>query len=110
LPDSDRIVSILKDTRKWDGTLPEKAQFVFIDGSHSYHDVKNDTEKALKCADEKVCVCWHDCTWGDGVPRYLEELRQAGYNIFRIKEELEVSTVAIWMSPRCIEETGLNAP
>jgi hypothetical protein len=110
LPDSDRVINILMNTRKWDGTLPEKVQFVLIDGSHSYDDVKNDTEKAFQCADDKVCFCWHDCTWGDGVPRYLEELRSAGYNIFRVKEELEVCTVAIWMSPQCIKETGLNAP
>lgn len=64
----------------------QNPNFIFIDGSHSYLMVKNDTEKSLNILKKGGVILWHDytpeCT---GVFTYLNELR-AHYPIFHIRE------------------------
>lgn len=114
LPESERIIKISMDSRKWDGNLETPCQFAFIDASHRYEDVKNDTEKVFKCLDEMACVCWHDCLWQKdeyGVHRYLHELREKWYNIFRVKDnDCDISSIAIYLTPLCAEQWRLKQP
>lgn len=113
LPESERIKLILADSRKWEGQLDNRVQFAFIDASHRYEDVKNDTEKVFQCLDEMACVCWHDCLWKDGygVHRYLHELRERGYNIFRVQDDgFDISSIAIYLTPVCAERKQLKQP
>ena len=52
-----------------------KPDFIFIDGSHSYPMVKNDTEKSLKILSKGGAILWHDYTPDcPGVFTYLNEL------------------------------------
>jgi predicted O-methyltransferase YrrM len=111
VPHSDRIRQMLIDTRVWDGQLGEKVQFAFIDGDHSYEGVKNDTEKVFRCLDDIACVCWHDALWGgnDLVPKYLNELKDSGYPIFRISEPREICSVALYFTPACMKLMKIDA-
>jgi hypothetical protein len=61
------------------------AEIFFIDGSHTYAYVRNDTEKALKSPATKVLI-WHDCnrTHPD-VTRWLVEMIQTGYPVRHIE-------------------------
>lgn len=47
---------------------------IFIDGSHSYEYVKNDTEQALKMIKNGGLILWHDYLVWNGVSDYLNEL------------------------------------
>lgn len=61
------------------------AELYFIDGSHTYEYVRNDTEKALDCSVAKT-ILWHDCDyWHPGVLKYLRELTESGRPVRRIK-------------------------
>jgi hypothetical protein len=60
------------------------AEFFFIDGSHTYEYVKNDTEKALAKSAVKTIV-WHDCDANHpGVTKSLRELTDRGLPVKRI--------------------------
>lgn len=51
------------------------ADFVFIDGSHAYDYVRNDSERALSMVRGRVgTVVWHDYGEWEGVTRALNEL------------------------------------
>ena len=53
----------------------ELVDFAFVDGSHSYDYVKNDTEKLLRLLAPSGVIVWHDyCRAWPGVVRYLNEL------------------------------------
>lgn len=65
--------------------------FLFIDGDHSYQGVKADFEAFSRWLTPHALVAFHDSGWQNtihmegfaqemGVPRYLEELRLAGYH------------------------------
>ena len=62
------------------------AEIFFIDGSHTYAYVRNDTEKALRSPATKVLI-WHDCnrTHPD-VTRWLVEMIQTGYPVRHIED------------------------
>jgi predicted O-methyltransferase YrrM len=112
LPASDRLTLILVDSRRWEAKLPRKVQFAFIDASHRYEDVKNDTEKVFANLDEDSCVCWHDCLWKDdsyGVHRYLRELLDKGYELHRLVSAYELSSIAFWLSPQCARRVGFHS-
>jgi hypothetical protein len=60
------------------------AEIVFIDGSHTYAYVRNDTEKALMSSATKVLI-WHDCDWKHpDVTRWLVEMIRTGYPVRHI--------------------------
>lgn len=60
---------------------------VFIDGSHSYNYVKNDTENAFKMLkNKKGIIIWHDYSKDNpGSTRYLNELFLSERKLFSIK-------------------------
>jgi predicted O-methyltransferase YrrM len=65
--------------------------FLFVDGDHTYEGVRRDFELFRPFLTDKALVAFHDSLWeyqkGEaayrpdiGVPRYLQELREAGYH------------------------------
>lgn len=74
------------DTASWDFSEAQGATFFFIDGSHTYEYVRNDTEKCLALAKVKGCtLTWHDCDWWHpGVVRWLAQMVKSGWPVARI--------------------------
>lgn len=84
----------------WD----QKIDLIFIDGDHSYEGVKADWELFLPHLNEFGVVVFHDTLWDlqpdpkiaradMGVPRFVEELRAAGYPVLTIDQNFGVSLV-----------------
>jgi predicted O-methyltransferase YrrM len=84
----ERVTQILGDTMKtetWDG-LPDGIDFAFIDASHSYEAVRNDTERARRKLAGDAVILWHDYTQENsserGVGRYIREEMCRHHDIF----------------------------
>jgi methyltransferase family protein len=98
--ESSRIKQHFADTANWDfkytGYPP--ATFFFIDGSHSYFYVKNDSEKCYNLCNGHGIFVWHDCddNWCPGVERLLDEWRALGRDVVRI----EGTRLGFWDSTR----------
>jgi len=77
------VTQLLGDT----ATMPfPKAELFYIDGSHTYEYVKNDTLKAM-AFDEAKTIVWHDCDQSHpGVTRWLREMVDMGNPVKRIKD------------------------
>jgi hypothetical protein len=80
-PEANKITQLFGDSAAFDfspyfGTI----DLVFVDGSHAYEYVKNDTEVALKLLrDGKGIIIWHDYTYAfPGVIRALNEFYRNG--------------------------------
>jgi hypothetical protein len=75
-PYEKKIVQLYGDSAAFDFlSFCGKMDFVFIDGSHAYEYVLNDTEKALKLLkSEKGILLWHDYGVWEGVTKALNEL------------------------------------
>ena len=76
-PVASKVTQCLGDSATFDfGSViePGTLDFAFIDGSHSYDYVRNDTEKVLELLAPKGIVLWHDFApaW-PGVMSYLLE-------------------------------------
>lgn len=81
-----------------------KIDLIFIDGDHSYEGVKADWELFLPHLSEFGVVVFHDTLWDlrpdpkiaradMGVPRFVDELRAAGYPVITIDRDFGVSLV-----------------
>jgi hypothetical protein len=57
-----------------------KADLVFIDGNHEYHNVRADTENAMRCLRTHGLIVWDDYhpSYGPGVMRALHEISKKG--------------------------------
>jgi predicted O-methyltransferase YrrM len=86
--------------REW--TRP--IDLLFIDGDHSYEGVKRDWELFLPHMTSFGVIVFHDTLWDIspdpryarddmGVPRFVEELRVAGYPVITIDQNYGVSIV-----------------
>ena len=77
-----RIKQIKEDTANLSAEdFSGKFDLIFIDGSHSYTYVENDTKLALSIANEQAIILWHDYgipRWG-GVTEYLLQSSRKGY-------------------------------
>lgn len=79
LPVKKKISQVFGDSAVFDfspyaGTM----DFIFIDGSHHYEYVKNDSEKALGLLKKrKGIIIWHDYGYWPGVTRALNELARS---------------------------------
>ena len=74
---ANKIKQLLGDSATFDFKPYENsADFIFIDASHVYDYVKNDSMQALKLLrNGKGIILWHDYTlWWDGVVQALQEL------------------------------------
>jgi hypothetical protein len=113
LPRSERVRQILINSKKWNGVLDRKAQFVFIDADHSYEGVRNDTEKAMISLDTCACICWHDSLeddFGYGTMRYLNELVTKGWKLFRLRGSHEISSITIFMTEEMRKKFNIPEP
>lgn len=80
-PLADRVTQLFGDSGSFDfspyhGTI----DLVFVDGSHSYDYVLNDSRVASELIGERGTIIWHDydTPWWPGVTRALNELHAAG--------------------------------
>lgn len=78
-PHSKKIVKILHDSttidysQYFDGCV----DMAYVDGGHSYDQVKADTERVLKIVRKGGAIFWHDYQPGcGGVTQYLHELKK----------------------------------
>ena len=73
-PYAERIRQLYGDSATFDFS-PHRADFVFVDGSHAYEYVLNDSRRALQLVGEGPgVIVWHDYGVWDGVTRGLEDL------------------------------------
>lgn len=80
-PVEHKITQLFGDSKRFDETpYLKQCDLIFIDGSHAYSYVKNDTEKALRMLKEGGLILWHDYRDRNvetrGVRRYLDELSE----------------------------------
>jgi predicted O-methyltransferase YrrM len=74
-PHCSNVRQVWSDSADFDESpLAQQIDLVFIDGSHSYEYVRNDTEKALRMLRGGGTLLWHDYShaW-PGVVRFLHE-------------------------------------
>ena len=84
-PLESRIVQHFGDTASWDFGKAAGAELFFIDGSHTYDYVRNDTERCRALCPGKGTFIWHDCDpTHPGVVRFLNEEIKKGHRIFRV--------------------------
>ncbi len=83
---AQKVRQLWSDSAAWDETvLRGQVEVVFVDGSHSYAYVKNDTEKGLRLLKHGGFLLWHDYYYGwPDVVRYLHE-RAEELNICHLK-------------------------
>ena len=79
--ESSKITQLFGDSAKFDfSPYQEQMDFVFVDASHAYEYVLNDSHVALKLlAPERGIILWHDYgrpQWWPGVTRALDELHK----------------------------------
>jgi hypothetical protein len=80
-PVEHKITQLFGDSKRFDETpYLKQCDLIFVDGSHAYSYVKNDTEKALRMLREGGLLLWHDYRFRNvetrGVRRYLDELSE----------------------------------
>jgi predicted O-methyltransferase YrrM len=97
------IIRSLSDEAARDWTRP--IDLIFIDGDHSYEGVKQDWNLFVKHVTRFGLVIFHDTIWDIkpsaayernatmGVPRFVDELRQQGYQVITLDKDCGVSIV-----------------
>jgi hypothetical protein len=70
-----RITQLLGDSATFDWSPYQgRAGLVFVDGSHAYEYVRQDSETAMRLVAKGGMVLWHDYGRWEGVSRALDEL------------------------------------
>lgn len=73
-PAKKQIVQLLGDSANFDfSPYYNSIDLTFIDGSHAYEYVRNDTEEALRLTRKGGLIIWHDYTNWIGVEKGLNE-------------------------------------
>jgi predicted O-methyltransferase YrrM len=81
-----RTEQLLGDSAAFDFARFEgRMDLVFVDGSHSYEYVLNDSARALSMIGDRGVVLWHDYGGFAGVTRALNELRAGGGSWERLR-------------------------
>jgi len=76
-PLRSKITQVFGDSATFDfSPYRQSMDLVFIDGSHAYDYVLNDTQKALEMARPGGAILWHDYTNWEGVRDALNEFYQ----------------------------------
>jgi hypothetical protein len=100
-PESKKIVQLFGDTATFDfGPYENSMDFVFIDASHAYDYVLNDTRIALKLLRKgKGILVWHDYGHAfEGVTKALNEFYMSGqppYSFIRHVSETSLAILTI---------------
>ncbi len=94
-PEEKKIVQLYGDTAAFDFQLYQNAMdLVFIDASHSYEYVLNDSKVALDLLkNRKGLILWHDCGVFPGVTRALNELYAQAKEFHGMKQIKDTSLV-----------------
>lgn len=92
-PSANRIRQHFADTAQWNFAAAGEPTFFFIDGSHTYEYVNNDSEKCLALGQGRGVFLWHDCDHNHpGVVRLIAEWRKLGRDVRRISN----TSIAYW--------------
>lgn len=76
-PAREHIIQLFGDSATFDfSPYHDTIDFMFVDGSHAYEYVLNDTEAALKMVRKGGLIVWHDYTNWIGVQRGLNHYFQ----------------------------------
>ncbi len=118
---SDQVV-IMRSTseeaaRHWDRPI----DLIFIDGDHSYEGIKRDWELFVPHVKSFGIVVFHDTMWGlppyqetirpdMGVPRFVDELRQQGYQVLTIDRDYGLSLVQPTVGGRPLQQRPALEP
>ena len=71
-----RIEQLYGDSGTFDfGEFYQGIDFIFVDGSHTYDYVINDSLHAIRMLREGGVIVWHDYSRWDGVTRALNQLK-----------------------------------
>jgi hypothetical protein len=99
-PLGTQIVQLFGDSGKFDfSPYSETADFVFVDGSHSYDYVKNDSRTALQLIKRPGVIVWHDYQpWWPDVVECLEELHASESEFSGMKHIAETALVLLEIS------------
>lgn len=74
------------DSATWDFSPVQGLDFVFIDGSHTYQYIRNDTIRCAEAAAGRATFVWHDFNYSHyDVVRYLTEMANAGLPLRHIE-------------------------
>jgi predicted O-methyltransferase YrrM len=92
-PYEKMITQIYSDSAKYDySILANTIDLVFIDGSHAYEYVVNDTEAALKLLrNGKGIILWHDYGWAE----VIKALNEYYKNDTRFKNMINIKDTSI---------------
>ncbi|MDO9464983.1 MAG: class I SAM-dependent methyltransferase [bacterium] len=90
-----KIVQLFGDSATFDfSQFFNKIDFVFVDGSHSYEYVLNDSKKAIKLLRNRLgVILWHDYGVWEGVTRVLNFLYKTDRN-FKDLKHIEGTSLA----------------
>jgi predicted O-methyltransferase YrrM len=92
--DAARIVQLLGDSAAFDWSpYHGKAGLVFVDGSHTYDNVRNDCEVAFRLVAPGGMIIWHDYGVWEDVTRVLDELEAADRPGLR---HIRGTSLAVW--------------
>jgi predicted O-methyltransferase YrrM len=76
------VVQHFADSATWDWAPARGADFLFVDGAHTYEYMKKDTERAMEVATRPATIAWHDANAvHPGVVRRLWELVRDGHDV-----------------------------
>lgn len=76
--DAARITQLLGDSAAFDWSpYHGKAGLVFVDGSHTYENVRNDCDVAFRLVAPGGMIIWHDYGVWEEVTRVLDEIEMA---------------------------------
>jgi predicted O-methyltransferase YrrM len=101
---NDTVTIVREFSDKAVANIPKPIDMIFIDGDHSYEGVKKDWDLYSPHLSEFGYVVFHDTIWDRrpdssrhrsdmGVPRFVDELRKAGYPVLTIDKDCGVSLV-----------------
>jgi precorrin-6B methylase 2 len=74
--DAGKIIQLFGDSATFDFSVLPKADLIFIDGSHAYDYVINDSLKCFQMLKPNGIMLWHDYGVWEGVTKGLEFLKE----------------------------------
>ena len=69
----NRIVALRGKSKSIGKSFNNKINFIFFDGDHSYHGIREDVQVWLPKLDSGSIVVFHDIGWAEGVQKIVKE-------------------------------------